>query len=62
MPKPTDIVEPEMVEMIGKNGKKIRMSKMHYDAFAGGYSANERARLRSITPPGFAKAFYEENK
>ena len=60
MPEPTNIVEPEMVEWVSKKGEKKRMSKIHYDAFS--LPKNERARLRSMTPQGFAKAFYESNK
>jgi len=60
MPEPTDVVEPEMVEWVSKKGEKKRMSKIHYDAFK--LPENERARLRSMTPQGFAKAFYERNK
>ena len=60
IPEPTNIVEPEMVEWVSKKGEKKRMSKIHYDAFS--LPKNERARLRSMTPPGFAKAFYERNK
>ena len=36
------------------------MSKNYYDAFK--LPKKERARLRSMTPPGFAKAFYEVNR
>ena len=60
MPKPTDIVEPEMVEYKTKKGEIKRMSKVHWDSFK--LPKNERARLRSTTPQGFAKAFYEKNK
>ena len=60
MPEPTDIVEPDMVEFISKKGEKKRMSKNYYDAFK--LPEKERARLRSMTPQGFAKAFYEVNK
>ena len=60
MPKPTKIVEPEMVEYTTKNGDVKRMSKYYFDAFK--LPKNERARLRSMTSPGFAQAFYEENK
>ena len=60
MPEPTDIVEPDMVEFISKKGVKKRMSKNYYEAFK--LPINERSRLRSMTPPGFAKAFYQANK
>ena len=49
-------VEPEFVDF--ESGK--RMSKMHYET---SYKSEERRKiLRSITPPGFAKAFFESNK
>ena len=60
MPEPTNIVEPDMVEFISKKGVKKKMSKNYYYAFK--LPKNERARLRSITSPGFAKAFYKVNK
>jgi len=60
MPKPTKIVEPEMVEFTSKKGEIKRMSKYYFDAFK--LPKNERARLRSMTSPGFAQAFYENNK
>tara|TARA_Y100001951_G_scaffold97613_1_gene97493 strand:- start:464 stop:1153 length:690 start_codon:yes stop_codon:yes gene_type:complete len=60
MPKPTDIVEPEMVEYTTKKGETKRMSKVNWESFK--LPKNERARLRSMTPSGFAQAFYESNK
>tara|TARA_Y100000361_G_C11124584_1_gene325152 strand:+ start:194 stop:817 length:624 start_codon:yes stop_codon:yes gene_type:complete len=60
MPKPTDVVEPDMVEFTSKKGVKKKMSKNYFEAL--NLPPNERARLRSMTPPGFAKAFYENNK
>ena len=60
IPKPTNIVEPEMVEFISKKGEKKRMCKKYWEEFR--LPKNERARSRSITPPGFAKAFYEKNQ
>ena len=60
MPKPTDIVEPDMIEFISKKGVKKRMSKNYYDALI--LPKKERARLRSMTPKGFSEAFYESNK
>lgn len=50
-------VEPEFV-YCGKENK--RMSKQHYDAFR--LPKEKRAEVRSITPLGFAQAFYEANK
>ena len=60
MPEPTDIVEPVMIEYKTKKGETKRMSKVNWDSFK--LPKNERARLRSMTPKGFAKAFYEVNK
>jgi site-specific DNA-cytosine methylase len=60
MPKPTNIVEPDMVEFVSKKGVKKRMARIFYESFS--LPPNERARLRSMTPPGFAQAFYESNK
>jgi hypothetical protein len=48
-------VEPEFV-ITGGN----RMSKVHYNAFR--LPKDKRAEARSITPSGFAKAFYEANQ
>jgi hypothetical protein len=49
-------VTPEFVVCNG-NGK--RMSKIHHDSF--NLPPEERSRVRSITPPGFARAFFEAN-
>ncbi|MCK4297095.1 MAG: hypothetical protein KAW56_05350 [Candidatus Marinimicrobia bacterium] len=49
-------VEPEFKDF--ESGK--RMSKMHYETSCK--SGERRKILRSITPAGFAKAFYEANK
>lgn len=49
-------VNPEYVIM--KDGK--RMSKHHYDSFY--LPKSKRSEVRSITPLGFAQAFYEANK
>jgi len=49
-------VEPEFVELV--SGK--RMSPMHYNSFK--LKPKERAEARSITPPGFAQAFFEANQ
>ena len=48
-------VEPKFITVGGK-----RMSEIHYKTFA--MKPNDRARERSKTPLGFAKAFYEANK
>ena len=49
-----------MVEFISKKGVKKRMARIFYESFS--LPKNERARLRSMTLPGFSKAFYEVNK
>ena len=56
-PRKFGCVEPEFVE-VGKDKK--RMSKIHYEAFK--LPPKERAELRSITPSGFARAFFEANR
>jgi site-specific DNA-cytosine methylase len=48
-------VEPKFITINGK-----RMSEIHYKSFA--MKPNERAKVRSMTPQGFANAFYEANK
>ena len=49
-------VEPEFVDF--ESGK--RMSRMHHKT---SYESGERRKiLRAITPPSFAKAFFEANK
>lgn len=50
-------VEPKFVVM--KDGK--RMSQNHYDSFIK-MNGEKRREFRSITPPGFAKAFFEANQ
>ena len=49
-------IKPEFVDF--ESGK--RMSKMHYETSL--ISGEKRKILRSITPPGFARAFFEANK
>jgi len=49
-------VEPEFKDF--ESGK--RMSKMHYETSCK--SIEKRKILRAITPPGFAKAFFEANR
>ena len=56
IPKKGNRVEPEYVYM--KSGK--RMSKMLYEA--DNKSHKNSKIIKSITPAGFAKAFYEANK
>ena len=53
-------VEPEFVEFTTKKGEKKRMSKIHWNAFR--LKPYERMEMRSKTPAGFAKAFFENNK
>lgn len=48
-------VEPEFV--VYKSGK--RDSKIHYETLH--LPAEERRKIRAITPPGFARAFFEAN-
>ena len=60
MPKPTNIVKPKMIEGVAKDGRVKRESVINRQTLQ--MSANERARVRSITPKGFVNAFYKENK
>lgn len=53
-------VEPEFIEFISKKGQYKRMSKQHWNAFR--LPKDKRAEARSITPSGFARAFYEANQ
>lgn len=56
IPKKGNKVEPEFIHF--KSGK--RMSKMMYEA---SLKSKRRSKIiKSITPKGFAKAFYEANK
>jgi hypothetical protein len=50
--KPTEIVEPELVTYTCKNGKKATFSKDYVNGFKNG----ERAKSRSKTYPGIARA------
>lgn len=50
-------VEPELVTL--PNGRGT-MSKNYYDSFS--LPPNERARVRSATPKGFANAFFKANQ
>lgn len=59
VPKVTTEPEMEWIEWIDKKtGRKRRQSKWYYDAFK--LSAEERARVRSKTFPGIAKAMAEQ--
>ena len=49
-------IEPKIVRF--QNGK--RMSEWYIKTSS--LSKEERTKIRSITPPGFAKAFYEANR
>jgi len=55
LPDKAHKVQPEFV--IPKSG--VRMSKVHYDSFR--LPKEKRSEIRSQTPPGFAKAFFEAN-
>ncbi len=57
LPKKDNIVEPRFTKRF-KSGN--RMSYFHYLTTLK--SPQEAKRLRAITPPGFAKAFFEANK
>tara|TARA_Y100000401_G_scaffold73348_1_gene59340 strand:- start:17551 stop:18147 length:597 start_codon:yes stop_codon:yes gene_type:complete len=58
MPSPTKIVKPKMVNYKTKKGKIKRMSEKHYKLT----NNSKRGIERSVTPKGFAEAFYECNK
>ena len=60
MPAISIILPVVLVVFISKKGEKKKMARIFYESFS--LPPNERARLRSITSPGFAKAFYEVNK
>lgn len=58
---PTEIVEKgEFIEFISKKGVKKRQPKWYYEALKTAKTADERARLRSKTFPGIAKAMAEQ--
>ena len=54
--KPTNIVEPELLEYTCKNGKKVTFSR----SYVHGFKSIERAKSRSKTFPGIAKAMAEQ--
>lgn len=54
--KPTEIVEPDLVSYTCKNGKKVTFSRHMVQGFENG----ERAKSRSKTFPGIAKAMAEQ--
>lgn len=59
--EPTNIVEKgEFIEWVDKNGKKKRQAKWFYNALRVAKSPQERARIRSKTFPGIAKAMAEQ--
>ena len=54
--KPTEIVEPDLVQYTCKSGKKVTFSRHMVQGFENG----ERAKSRSKTFPGIAKAMAEQ--
>lgn len=54
--KPTNIVEPDLVHYTCKSGKKVTFSRHMVQGFENG----ERAKARSKTFPGIAKAMAEQ--
>ena len=54
--KPTQLVEPDLVKYQCKNGKTVTFSKHMVQGFENG----ERAKARSKTFPGVAKAMAEQ--
>lgn len=54
--KPTEIVEPDLVSYTCKSGKKVTFSRHMVQGFENG----ERAKSRSKTFPGIAKAMAEQ--
>ena len=59
--EPTNIVEKgEFIEWVDKSGKKKRQAKWFYNALRVAKSPQERARIRSKTFPGIAKAMAEQ--
>ena len=54
--KPTEIVEPELVSYICKSGKKVTFSKH----MVKGFKSSDRAKVRSKTFTGVARAMAEQ--
>lgn len=54
--KPTNIVEPDLIHYECKNGKKVTFSRH----MVQGFKSDERAKSRSKTFPGIAKAMAEQ--
>lgn len=54
--KPTNVVEPDLVQYECKNGKRATFSRFYVQGFKDG----ERAKCRSKTFPGIAKAMAEQ--
>lgn len=54
--KPTEIVEPDLISYMCKSGKKVTFSRHMVQGFENG----ERAKSRSKTFPGIAKAMAEQ--
>jgi hypothetical protein len=53
-------VKPEFVVFKTKKGETKRMSKQHWNAFR--LPKEKRSEVRSVTPRGFAQAFFEVNR
>ena len=54
--KPTEVVEPDLISYTCKDGKKVTFSKY----MVHGFSNEDRAKHRSKTFPGIAKAMAEQ--
>ena len=54
-------VEPEFVTIGTKGKRESRISYEAFSKFGGKKNAEKRAEIRSVTPMGFANAFYEAN-
>jgi hypothetical protein len=58
--EPTNVVEPgEFIEFISKRGIKKKQPKWYFEALKNAKTPSERAKLRSKTFPGIAKAMAE---
>lgn len=59
--EPTEIVDKgEFIEFISKKGVKKRQAKWYYEALKNSKTPQERAKIRSKTFPGIAKAMAEQ--
>jgi len=58
---PTDIVDKgEFIEFVSKKGVKKKQPKWYFDALKNSKTPDERAKLRSKTFPGIAKAMADQ--